>query len=1026
MLHLSTFAFLALQQGAYSSPPSGDTVGYWQQRVGYRIAATLDEAAQRLRGHGELTYVNNSPDTLREMYVHQYLNAFRPRSRWSAADRREGRVRFQNLREPDYAYERFTSAPTVNGVPVRVEYPRAPDSTVARFALPRPLAPRDSARVTFAWEARPSTTPRRQGRRGRHWDFAQWYPKVAVYDRGGWQHNPLRPAGEFYGEFGTYDVTLVVREDQVIGATGVPVSGDPGWDRVRRRGEMHPMAHAYAGLPDAPPVGVPADFKAVRFVARDVHHFAWSASPDYRYDGGVYVRESSADGGSRTRFPTWDTVAVHVLYRPGDDTTWGGGRAVRSTIAALRWLESIYGPYAYPQMTNLHRLEGGGTEFPMLMMNGSPAPGLILHEGGHVWTYGILANNEWRSGWMDEGLTSYQTSWALGVTPQDRARSGRVEPPARLPEGYRINAVTIPRRDSAGLGMLRLELLGRTEPIGTIAHEFREFAIYNAMIYDRADMMFGQLRDLIGDEAFRGFLRDYYHRWALKHVDERAMRASAERASRRDLGWFFDEWVHHVGLTDYALRDANVVRASDGRWLTRALVTRRGEYRHAMPVGVRTASGWTMARADALADRDIVEVVTAERPLEIRLDPLHTTADWDWRNDKVGDPIFGRARFVFDWPFLDQSDRDRSIVALTPMAWYSEPGGITTGARVRSSYLTWLDRRELGVAVAPRARGQFDASAVSRVQVWGRVENPYLPFFTRPLVGYRGGIAFLDGIAKLDASRVWDLSPFFFARGPRIAATAAITGAYPSDRNFLPELWTDEGITDLSGSASLRLTLPGRVPDSVYLRAGGLIGYADGSGVGLISRGYGRLEAEIHGVAYSDSLTRLSARVFAGGSANSPGQRALYAATRDPIATFENHFYRPSGALLKQLNTDVSSELAYLPLGGAGLRGYGPSLALDRVLATNVEARRRLATLFGGARGLALWGAVFGDVATGSIDDQTSFDNGRTFFADVGPAVSLRGRFFDRDLQIRLDVPLYIHGRGRAAPSVLLAFNDLW
>ena len=118
----------------------------------------------------------------------------------------------------------------------------------------------------------------------------------------------------------------------------------------------------------------------------------------------------------------------------------------------------------------------------MMMMDGAAAPGLILDEGGDVWAYGILANNEWRSGWMDEGLTSYQTSWALGLTPQERARSGRVEPPARLAEGYRVNAITIPRRDSAGLGMLRLELLGRTEPVGTAAHDFREFTVYNAII----------------------------------------------------------------------------------------------------------------------------------------------------------------------------------------------------------------------------------------------------------------------------------------------------------------------------------------------------------------------------------------------------------------------------------------------------------------------------------------------------------------------------------------------------------------
>jgi hypothetical protein len=929
-------------------------------------------------------------------------------------------VRFQNLREPDFGYERFTSPPLVNGVPVRVEYPGAPDSTVARFALPRPLAPGDSVRVTFEWDARPSTLPRRQGRRGRHWDLAQWYPKVAVYDRGGWQHNPLRPAGELYGEFGTYDVTLVVREDQVIGSTGVPVTGDPGWEYVKRSGNVRPMTAAYADVGSASFAEVPAGFKAVRFVARDVHHFAWSASPDYRYEGGVYVR----GGPANARFPTWDTVAVHVLYRPGDDTTWGGGRALRSTMSALGWLESVYGPYAYPQMTNLHRLDGGGTEFPMMMMNGSPSQGLILHEGGHVWTYGILANNEWRSGWMDEGLTSYQTSWALGLTPQERARSGRVDPPARLPEGYRINAVTIPRRDSAGLGMLRLELMGRTEPIGTVAHEFREFAIYNAMIYDRAETMYGHLRDAIGDDAFRRFLRDYYHRWALKHVDERAMRASAERASGRDLGWFFDEWVHHVGVIDYTLKDASVERTSDGRWLTRALLVRRGEYLHPMPVGARTTAGWTIARGNASADRQVVEIVTAEQPLEVRLDPHHTTIDWDRRNDKVDEPIVGRSRYVFDWPFLDQADREKSILAFTPLGWWSEPGGLTIGARARSSYLSWLDRRELGVAVATRAHGPFDGSAISQLQVWARLENPYLPFFTRPLVGYRGGLAFLDGIAKLDLSRTWDFSPFFFARGPRISATAGLTGAFPSDRNFLPELWSDEDIVDFTGAATLRVPLTGRVVDSVYARLGGVFGFADGSGTGLVSRGYGRLEAELHGVAYTDSLTRIGARVFGGLAADAPLQRKLYGAIRDPIETFGNHFYRPREALLKELISEFE-ELAYLPLGGAGLRSYGPGLAFDRVVATNLEARRRLTRPFGGGRGLALWGGVFADLAVGSMDADL-VDTGQTFFADVGPGISLRGRLYDRDVVLRVDLPVYGYQVRRTAPSLLVTFNDLW
>ena len=127
---------------------------------------------------------------------------------------------------------------------------------------------------------------------------------------------------------------------------------------------------------------------------------------------------------------------------------------------------------------------------------------------------------------------------------------------------------------------------------------------------------------------------------------------------------------------------------------------------------------------------------------------------------------------------------------------------------------------------------------------------------------------------------------------------------------------------------------------------------------------------------------------------------------------------------LKQL-TDAFEELAYLPLGGAGLRGYGPDLAFDRVVATNLEARRRLTRPFGSARGIAVWGSAFADLAAGSVDADL-IGSGQTFFADVGPGISLRGRFYDRDVVLRLDLPLYGYQVRRSAPSLLVTFNDLW
>jgi hypothetical protein len=600
---------------AASTPPGGDTVGYWQQQADYQIVATLDDARGTIRAAGTMRYTNNSPDTLTELWVHQHLNAFRPRSRWSDTDAQEGRTRFQPLQDPDYGYERFTTAPRIAGRTVTPEYPLAPDSTVVRLALPSPLYPGSSVDVHFAWDARPSTLPRRQGRRGRSVDFAQWYPRIAVYDRHGWKPNALVPAGEFYGEFGHFDVTLIIADDQVVGATGVPVSGDPGWSRVAVPGSRPiAQANAYAtiGLPfDAPQLSVPSGMRAVRFVARDVHHFAWSASPGFRYEGGAYVRGTTLGA---YRFPLWDTVAVHVLYR-GDaesdcevavapladtrrprarprciasaKTQWENGRALGFAMASLRWLEEAFGPYAYPQMTVLKRLDGGGTEFPMMMQNGSASQGLITHEGGHIYAHGILANNEWQSGWMDEGLTSYQTRW------QVRGARGPVSV-----EG--------------------------AEPIGLRADLFRNFATYNRMVYDRAEAMYDALHDAIGDAAFRDFLRDYYARWAFRHVDRWAMQASAERASGKPLEWFFHQWVHEVGEIAYDIGQPEVTRHGDG-WRTAVTLKRTGAYRHPMPVGVRTSQGWTTVRGDATRDEHTLVIETPERPNAVWLDPDATT-----------------------------------------------------------------------------------------------------------------------------------------------------------------------------------------------------------------------------------------------------------------------------------------------------------------------------------------------------------------------------------------------------------------
>ena len=288
----------------------------------------------------------------------------------------------------------------------------------------------------------------------------------------------------------------------MLASTGVPVSGDPGWARVSRTGPPRLAAEAYGNLPPAPQATVPDGFRAVRFVAENVHHFAWSASPDYRYEGGV-VRAAGAE--ART-IQTWDTVVGARAVQAGRRHDVGRRHARWSERSSRsNWLESIWGPYAYPQITNVHRLDPGGTEFPMMIMDGSASQGLILHELGHVFTYGILGNNEWRSGWLDEGLTDYQTDWAQNLTPPEQ-----IEPPAdsaAVAGGLSRQRVDDSARTTArDIALWKNELLGQSQPIGTPAYDFRDFGVYNEMIYDRAKLMYSQLRDVIGDSAFKAVL----------------------------------------------------------------------------------------------------------------------------------------------------------------------------------------------------------------------------------------------------------------------------------------------------------------------------------------------------------------------------------------------------------------------------------------------------------------------------------------------------------------------------------------
>jgi hypothetical protein len=550
----------------------------FQQEVGYTIEAIQADASDVLTGRATLRYVNRAPGALERLYFHQYLTAFRPDSEWARYDLRFGDRTFQDLGPDDHAFERLTAV-FVDGRAVAPVYPYAPDSTVFYLALPSPLQPGQAVTVKLDWTARLASEPRRQGREGRHYNWAHWYPRVAVYGRDGWEYRTHIRPGEFNGEFGAYDVTLDLPADQVMGATGVPVSGDPGWAAAAVAASDPPVyLRDRYGSREAQRLGLldrgPAPGrKHVRWRAEDVHHFAWSTSPHYVYRGG-----------------RWRDTPIHLLWEP-TSPGWDSRRVLRQQVDALEWLAAIFGEYAWPQITVTDRVERGATEFPMLYMTSG---GAVVHETMHMVVHGILANNEWREGWLDEGLASFLSNWF---------REARGEDP-ELVWGRTRELV-------AGL-----DARGLSEPVGLPAAEFSSFDTYQLMTYHKASLVFRMLRDMLGEDPFRAGLREYYRQFRFRQVTGRDFQAVMEAVSGRSLDWFFHQWLHTTHTLDYRVVDASL-SGGPGRYTLVVDIERVGEAW--MPTVVEAGG-----QRQRIESRDRLQRVTfhlESRPAYVVVDP---------------------------------------------------------------------------------------------------------------------------------------------------------------------------------------------------------------------------------------------------------------------------------------------------------------------------------------------------------------------------------------------------------------------
>ncbi len=796
---------------------------------------------------------------------------------------------------------------------------------------------------------------------------------------------------------------------------------------------------AYAVSSAGPAVTVPAGYKRVRWVARDVHHFAWSTSPDYVHEGRAWVRRSAPDRA--LPFVPFDTVAIHVLWRTGDDAEWGRGVAVERTAKALEWLEQLYGAYPYPQVTNLHRLDGGGTEFPMVIMDGSADYGLILHELGHIYTYGILANNEWRDGWLDEGLTSFQESWAQDLLPQEQAGRPAPESPTHW---YRALATQPNPLRQLDAEQVRLDLLGQAEPLATEAANYRDFGVYGQMIYGRGERLYRALRDVMGESAFKEMWRAYYARWAFKHVTEASLRTEAERACGCDLGWFFDQWIRRTGLVDYALGRVTYEPVAGGV-RTSFSVRRAGEYVHTPNVGVRTSLGWQFVRVPVDSTRAWIplSITTPEPPLDVRLDPWGTSGDWNPANDTPRRwyghaPSRATNRDVLDWPLLEQWTPDARVTAWSVLPWYTTPGGASAALRARFRTGELANLHDVGMGLTARVPGTAaDARAVrgTRFPFWWTWRNPTFGRNGRPVVGLSMELWDIDGLARAAVRHRWERSDFVFANGTTRVYELSADWTVPNG-----SAWLSDGRWSGRSSAEVQLR---SVVRPRTLRSGGSTWTRErraALALGYAQRGYARAElaqtlrGATRGEAWYVALRGWSGAVSSG----APVERQWLVSSASAAETFAQHWWRGSGAPLSRRG------VTYVPLGGAGVRGYAPGISLGTAMLAvsgNAEVGRRLVTVDVGREPTRVFAALWTDgVVSPSrwfspiVADAPRPPSRR---AAAGLALVARGALLDEPLRVRVDVPLYVSDAASSiGPStwttqstrfrVTFSFTDLW
>ena len=525
---LSVFILIASLQGLAQD-------AYFQQEVNYKINVKLDDVNHYLMGDESFEYINNSPDTLREIYIHLWPNAYKnAKSSLAKQLARDGNFFLYYASQKDKGGIDSLQF-KVDNTPVTFSFYQGYED-IAVIALASPLLPGKKINISTPFRVKiPSGSISRLGHIGESYQITQWYPKPAVYDKNGWNPIPYLTQGEFYSEFGSFDVTITLPENYSVGATGdlMTASENERLDKLSKLPLPEKLSNEFPASSST--------LKTIQYKASNVHDFGWFA--DKRW----IIRK----GEVKLPF-TGRTVTTWAMYTPNNSKEWEKG--VEFINDAITSYSTWVGEYPYNQCIAVDGTisAGGGMEYPGVTVIGSSGnefqlATVIIHEVGHNWFYGILGSNERRYGWMDEGINSFMETLTLENKYKDpKIYDGMFDEKV----GQLLGVDHLPLNYQNEVMYQIAARVGKDQAIDTPSEDFTSMN-YGMIMYKKTGLAFNYLRNYLGDEKFKECMHAYFDQWKFKHPQPEDIRNIFEEKSGKNLSWFFDDVISTTRVIDY-------------------------------------------------------------------------------------------------------------------------------------------------------------------------------------------------------------------------------------------------------------------------------------------------------------------------------------------------------------------------------------------------------------------------------------------------------------------------------------------